>query len=572
MGSLGFTLADRLGAKSLPCTVPGCTRTWISMAGAALGGNAGKNGKNLNLGGRGAAKADDPASSMCDPCREKLAKTRDQERACDRPGCSGKWTWPVAAQMAAFVAKRPAPQSLCADCETKLGALEDKPVPCSVPGCTRGSVFTRRAQLLAGAPDVEVTAAPTMCGPCDGVFQKLKDRQVSCGIQGCKHKWAWSKDEQIQAYAQGLNNEPPRRMCEECKLAFGGIADREVRCRASGCKKTWTWTRSDQLDACVAGKPSPKAPHRMCDSCHATYQNLKDVERPCRRSGCKGTWLDKRGAQLARAARGKTGEPYPQYCETCEKELGDLDDRQVACKTDNCTGTWTWTKAAQLAAGVRPTPKEDLQLQHQHQHQDEEHHHEAEEAPSAVEAAAPGEAGTPAVEAGPEGSTPEGSNGQVSIPEAGTMTAAPPGGKRRRNKNRNRKRREIRPPERRCSTCLEFLADRKTIELACQGCKTPIYWPPESQLQTHLGAWSAPTLCGACKRDLTEAQRMAEREALRHPHEAPAGDAAVGDAAPEAPANAPGAEGTSPGVDLSPTAEAHKAEAPAPETPPSSGP
>src|SRR5579862_6560038 len=217
MGSLGFTLADRLGAKSLPCSVPGCTRTWISMAGASVGQKQKKNGKGLDLGGRGAATADDPASSMCDPCRDKLAKTHDQERACDRPGCAGKWTWPVAAQLAAFATKGQPPKSLCADCEQKLEALEDKPVPCSVEGCTRASVLTKRAQLLAGAPEVEVTAAAAMCGPCDGVYQKLKDRQVSCGINGCKHKWTWSRAEQIVAYAAGLNNEPPRRMCDECK-------------------------------------------------------------------------------------------------------------------------------------------------------------------------------------------------------------------------------------------------------------------------------------------------------------------------------------------------------------------
>jgi len=497
MGSLGFTLADRLGAKSLPCSVAGCTRTWISMAGAADRKN-GKGLGGLELGGRGAASADDPASSMCDPCRDKLAKTRDQERACDRPGCAGTWTWPVAAQMEAFANKRPAPQGLCADCEQKLRALEDKPVPCSVAGCARVSVFTRRAQLIAGAPDVEVTAAASMCGPCDGVYQKLKDRQVGCGINSCKNKWAWSKDEQIQAYAQGLNNEPPRRMCEECRIAFGGIADREVRCRASGCKNTWVWSRGDQLDACLAGKPTPKAPHRMCERCLGTYQTLKDVERACRRGGCKGTWLDKRGAQLARAVRGKTGEPYPQYCENCEKELGDLEDRQVACKTDNCTGTWSWTKAAQLAAGVRPEPKEDAELD--------------DASTGAAESAPPAEASAPVTPtAAAEGEAPA----VAAPPDVGAVRAAPPAGKRRK---RNKKRREVRPPERRCQNCLDFLGDRKTIEIACQGCKTPIYWPPESQLQTHLGAWAAPSLCGACKRDLTEAQRMAEREALRHPH------------------------------------------------------
>jgi hypothetical protein len=486
------------------------------------GAGSSKNGKTLNLGGRGAATAADPASSMCDPCRDKLAKTRDQERSCDRPGCTGKWTWPVAAQLEAFATKRPAPQGLCAEDEQKLASLEDKPVPCSVEGCQRASLFTRRTQLLAGAPDVEVTPAPTMCGQCAAVYEKIKDRQVNCGINACKNKWSWSKDEQIRAYAQGLPNEPPRRMCEECKLAFGGIADREVRCRASGCKNTWTWSRSDQLDACLAGKPAPKAPHRMCERCHGIYQTLKDVERPCRRAGCKGTWLDKRGAQLARAVRGKTGDPYPQYCENCEKELGDLDDRQVPCKTDNCTGTWTWTKAAQLAAGVRPQPKEE----------------------PAVEPAPPAEPAPAEAVALEHAAGPAPAEGDAVAAAAPAQAAPHSGSKKQRNKNK--KRREIKPPEKRCPTCLEFLADRKTIEIACQGCKTPIYWPPESQLQTHLGAWSEPTLCGACKRDLTEAQRIAQREALRHPpiEVAPAESPAPADGAeqptPAAPAETQG--------------------------------
>ncbi len=57
--------------------------------------------------------------------------------------------------MTAFATKQPAPTILCAGCEAKLAALEDKAIPCSVPGCTRSSVFTKKAQLLAGAPDVD---------------------------------------------------------------------------------------------------------------------------------------------------------------------------------------------------------------------------------------------------------------------------------------------------------------------------------------------------------------------------------------------------------------------------------
>ncbi len=151
MGLAGFTLADRLGAKSSPCSVPGCTRTWISIAG----------GKGAKLGGRGAADPSDPASSMCDPCRETFAKRHGRAAPLRSPGLrrnldldrqGRRWrrSPPSASRRA----------GLCAGCEAKLAALEDKPLPCAVPGCTRTSVFSRkRAQLLAGAPEIEPALA-----------------------------------------------------------------------------------------------------------------------------------------------------------------------------------------------------------------------------------------------------------------------------------------------------------------------------------------------------------------------------------------------------------------------------
>jgi hypothetical protein len=115
------------------------------------------------------------------------------------------------------------------------------------------------------------------------------------------------------------------------------------------------------------------------------------------------------------------------------------------------------------------------------------------------------------------------------------------GGKRGRNKKKRR--REIRPPEKRCQSCNDFLKDRKTMEIACKTCGTPIYWPPESQLQTHLGAWAEPGMCGACKRDATEAARNAEREALRAAATAAQPGYVAPAPAPEAPvAEAPAAE------------------------------
>ncbi len=503
MGLAGFTLADRLGAKSSPCTVPGCTRTWISMAGG-----------KIKLGGRGAPDPADPASSMCDPCRQAFARASDVERPCDRPGCDGTWTWSARDQVEAFAQNRKPPHSLCASCETKIATLEDRSLPCAVPGCARTAVFSKRAQLLAGAPEIEASVPALRCAQCEGVYRKLKDRPVTCGINGCKEKWTWSADEQIQAYASGLTNDPPRRMGASCQAAFGAIADRQIRCRTSGCKKTWTWTRGDQLDACVAGKPAPKAPHRMCDSCVGIYQSLKDVERPCRRSGCKRTWLDKRGGQLARAVRGKTGDPYPQYCETCAKELGDLEDRQIPCKSDNCTGTWTWTKAAQLAAGVHPAFKTDADGAGEPTELQSSAAAAIEGPPSdGVAGDAPLEAASAAAPSGAAASAQESLPVAVAVPAAKVETGRRAG--KRKGRGNRKRRREVLPPEKRCQACLDFLAEKKTAEIACKHCGTPIYWPPESQLQTHLGAWAEPSMCGACKRDATEAARVAQREALR---------------------------------------------------------
>jgi hypothetical protein len=510
---------------------------------------------------------------MCDPCRTKLGTLEDEIRRCDVKACTGTWVWTVASQLEAFATKRPPPRGICASCEGKLAALEDKHIACGIPGCTRKAVLSKRAQLLAElagpagdaggaapgigeAPSPEAVVSPAnepglepngaaavalgdaaadagpegetgaesgangkhgkadrssdkhpprgrvtfkgpYCDPCFDVSRRIQDRPVHCGINGCKRKWIWKADEQIQAFAAGKPNEPPRRMCDPCRASFGKLLDRPVRCRTSGCKNTWVWGRFDQLDACVADKPPPKAPPKMCDRCWGIYEQAVDVERPCRKPGCKNTWTDKRGAQLARAVRGKAGDPYPQYCDVHKRELGELEDREIPCRTDGCPGTWTWNKQQQLAAGVRPELKEP------------EAKPDAQATPDAAEepAALAAQADAGEIEAAAEPAE----EGKPGAP----MTAIK-GGKPRRQRDRHgrKRRRQIQPPERHCHACVEFLKDRKTQELPCTQCATPIYWPPESQLQTHLGNWTAPSLCGACKRDATEAARKVARETL----------------------------------------------------------
>jgi hypothetical protein len=605
--TLGFTLADRLGARTVPCKVAGCTRTWVQLGGKALA-----------LGKPGTAAADnDPGAGLCEPCKKKLATLADKQRRCDIPGCTGTFTWTVKEQLEAFAAHKQPPRGLCSSCEARMGALEDKEAACGIPGCTRTATVSKRAQLIAeakaaqaaagAAPEAEapaaeaappaatetasdsnghaeasaegnseapaadavateaagekseaqrkgeragkgekpgrVTFAGPFCEPCHDVAKRLQDRPVTCGINGCKRKWIWKADDQIQAFAAGKPNEPPRRMCDGCRASFGKLLDREVRCRTSGCKKTWTWSRFDQLDACQADKPPPKAPSRMCESCFDSFQKLKDVERPCRKAGCKRTWTDKRGAQLARLVRGKSGDPYPQYCSECQKELGDLAEREIPCKTEGCTGTWTWTKEAQLAAGVRPQPKAV-----------------SEETPAqapVAEVVSNGEAPALAAagaETAAAAATVEvvGAAQAAATPESPPAEAAPapakagqPGRKDKRNRKRQR---QIQPPERLCHACAEFLKDKKTLEIPCTQCGTPIFWPPESQLQTHLGNWASPGLCGACKRDATEAARRAAKEAIRsHAIEVSATHAVAGMTEETAPAaSAPADEPNSP--------------------------
>jgi hypothetical protein len=436
---------------------------------------------------------------MCDPCRAKWATISDQQRNCSRPGCEHTWTWTKQEQIEAFATKRQPPKRLCDACAGELAALETKEVPCSAPGCSRVAKITPEQQLLGGAPQGdepkpgEITITGPLCEPCREISPKLKDKPINCGINGCKRKWIWKADEQLATFAAGKPDVPPRRMCEACRANFGKLLDREVRCRASGCKKTWTWTREDQLDACVADKAPPKPPERLCESCFKIWSGLKDVERPCRQGGCARTWTDRRGAQLARILRGKTGDPYPQYCEEHGKLVEQLQDREIPCKTEGCTHTWTWTKNQQLAAGVRPPEL-------------------APDAPAVAESEPSG--GNDAADV-PEVATGEAVEAAADATENGAPAAAAPVGQGRGKRKRRRRRREVQPPSRHCARCAKFLSEHKTVEIPCGQCATPIFWPPESQLQTELGNWAQPTLCGACKRDVTEAQRLAAKEALR---------------------------------------------------------
>ena len=79
---------------------------------------------------------------------------------------------------------------------------------------------------------------------------------------------------------------------------------------AAGCERLSPVTetvRADTLESAKVERGRYLVNASLCNDCHTLFIGLKDVERPCRRSGCKGTWTDKRGAQLARNSRARRG-------------------------------------------------------------------------------------------------------------------------------------------------------------------------------------------------------------------------------------------------------------------------
>ncbi|MDX2022773.1 MAG: hypothetical protein SF187_21250 [Deltaproteobacteria bacterium] len=550
------------------CRVRGCTRTWTDLS------------SNPKLGDAGVT---DDTKGMCESCRRRWPKLADKDMPCAREGCEGTWRYSRESQLEHLASGRPDPKHFCGACDEKLKSLETVEATCAVPGCGRTARLTPKQQLLGDVGGVDlaeggITYTGPLCKRCAEKGPYIKDVAVACGIQKCKRTWTWKADEQMQAFASGKPNIAPRRMCDTCRDAFGKLLDRDIRCRASGCKKTWQWTREQQLDAAVADKPLPKPPSHLCTDCFKIWSGLKDEERPCRRSGCKNTWTEKRGAQLARILRGKTGEPFPQFCASCAGEVEHLKDREVPCKSEGCKRTWTWTAQQQFIAGVRPLPSQLPKVAveakpadpNASSGADESVTHEAQ--PAAVqashedvqaEAAGADEAhdhdeqhdDVGAEPAGAEGAEAEGTEtpegGEVNASEATgangeTATAAPTKKRRRR---RRRARNHVHAPSRHCGFCTDFLAKHKTIELPCASCGTPIFWPPESQLQTELGNWEIPKLCGACKRDATEAERIrAKEEIISHaPHAAGSAHPAPQAPVPEPetpPAEAPSADST----------------------------
>jgi hypothetical protein len=396
----------------------------------------------------------DPATAgMCAECRETFKRLRDIERTCARPGCKGTWVWTAMEQLEAHVAGLAPPSRLCRGCQSILDTLQDRDVPCSVPGCTHTARLTKMQQLFA------------QDAPLAGAQDARPGRVTLTGP-----------------------------MCDSCTRKAHRLRDREVSCGIHGCTRTWIWKADEQLVAFAAGK-SMEPPRRMCDVCRKDFGGLVDQEIRCRMPGCKNTWTWSRSEQWDACV---AGQPPPQapkrMCQRCFDRLQTLKDTEYPCRRPGCSGVWIDRKESQLIRAIRgktglPHPRlcdhclteleglEDRQI------------------PCRTENC---------------------SGSWIWTREQQLLAGVKPAGPADASASKSRKARRSQPPQRRCAACVAFLRDRKTLATPCSQCGTPIYWPPESQLQTHLGNWAMPTLCGACKLAQVQAAHQAAREEIRH--------------------------------------------------------
>jgi lysophospholipase L1-like esterase len=133
-------------------------------------------------------------------------------------------------------------------------------------------------------------------------------------------------------------------MCDECYAKFMALEDIQLPCTKPDCEGTWTWNRFQQLEHQLGGRSADRPPRGLCDGCREEMRQGEDQEIPCRMKGCEKTWTWYRRDQLMC----KDGKPPRRLCHDCFQALKSLEDREIPCRMKACEGTWTWNRFQQL--------------------------------------------------------------------------------------------------------------------------------------------------------------------------------------------------------------------------------
>ena len=331
----------------------------------------------------------------------------------------------------------------------------------------RVGVHAARAAAGRRARGRARAAGRSAASQCEGVYRKLKDRQVSCGINGCKHKWTWTR----RRADPGLRHRPPQRAAAPDVRGVQGRLRRDRRPRGPlphlGLQ--------EDLDL-VARRSARRLPRRQAGA-QGAAPDVRELPRHLPGAQGRGAPLPphRLQADLDRQARRPAGARRArQDRRSLSAVLRDLreGDGRARGSPDRLQdrelqGTWTWTKRA--AAGGRRaarSPRTTRTTERRTAGNGSQTDRRREGAPTraAVEQRAPTR------RAAADGRRGIGRRNAEAPASAAASRAerrrAAAGGKRGRNKKKRR--REIRPPERRCQACIDFLKDRKTMEIPCK--------------------------------------------------------------------------------------------------------
>ena len=135
---------------------------------------------------------------------------------------------------------------------------------------------SRRAQLLAGAPQVEPPLPTQRCGQCEGVFRKLRTAPSAAASTAATTNGV-ARAGADRSVREGAAERPAEAHVRQVQ----GRLRRDLRPRGPlpdiGLQEDLDLDARRSARRVLAGKPPPKAPHRMCESCNGIYPTLQDM-------------------------------------------------------------------------------------------------------------------------------------------------------------------------------------------------------------------------------------------------------------------------------------------------------
>ncbi len=330
-----FARFQTLEDKTVPCSKPGCTGTWVWN-------------RYQQLEAYAQGRENQQPRGFCESCRSEMQGKGDIPQPCRIKGCTNTWNWTKRMQMESKDGK--APRRLCDDCFRILSTLQDQELPCRVKGCSGKVSWNRYQQLEWLRAGKKLENPPSwMCSDCHKKYLELKPVEVECRMNGCKNTWTYTPMDQLEVLAktpEGQEPETPKRMCRDCFNFFNAAKDLEQPCSNRGCENKWIWSRAMQLGAHIHGHNS--VPHRMCAECQEQIKKLQPQELPCCEESCKGTWTYSPEEQYKDSLAKRP--PAKRHCKACQEFFSTHKSEMLKC--ERCGNEFKWSTQEQLQTSL----------------------------------------------------------------------------------------------------------------------------------------------------------------------------------------------------------------------------